>query len=67
MKWALLVMCLVAVLFASSGCISKQDQLDLNNLTSEQREAIDKLLTEGDKPTVAQYIGPTTWLPAEGM
>lgn len=32
----------------------------------KQRELIIKRLSDGDKATVAQYIGPTTWLPAEG-
>lgn len=31
-----------------------------------KRDEITRLLASGDKATVAQYIGPTTWLPAEG-
>ncbi len=34
--------------------------------TDPQKEAVRKKLEDGDKETVAQYIGPTTWLPAEG-
>jgi len=34
--------------------------------TDKQREEVIRRLGEGDKETVAQYIGPTTWLPAEG-
>ncbi|MBA7705330.1 hypothetical protein ES703_114158 [subsurface metagenome] len=34
--------------------------------TDAQKEAVRKKLEDGDKETVAQYIGPTTWLPAEG-
>ncbi|MDD3494178.1 MAG: hypothetical protein PHZ19_11860 [Candidatus Thermoplasmatota archaeon] len=30
------------------------------------KDAVIKKLSDGDKETVAQYIGPTTWLPAEG-
>ena len=32
-----------------------------------KREAIKRLLSAGDKATVGQFIGPTTWLPAEGV
>ncbi len=32
----------------------------------KKQENIVGLLAAGDKATVAQYIGPTTWLPAEG-
>ena len=32
----------------------------------KRRESIIRMLAEGDKQTVAQYIGPTTWLPSEG-
>ncbi|GAI52389.1 unnamed protein product, partial [marine sediment metagenome] len=34
--------------------------------TDALKEAVRKKLEDGDKETVAQYIGPTTWLPAEG-
>ena len=34
--------------------------------TDAQKKEINKKLADGDKATVAQYIGPTTWLPAEG-
>lgn len=34
--------------------------------TDAQKQEINKKLADGDKATVAQYIGPTTWLPAEG-
>ena len=34
--------------------------------TDVQKAAVRKKLEDGDKETVAQYIGPTTWLPAEG-
>jgi len=34
--------------------------------TDAQKEDVRKRLGDGDKETVAQYIGPTTWLPAEG-
>lgn len=32
----------------------------------DKQEEIIRQLAAGDKATVAQYIGPTTWLPAEG-
>ncbi|GAJ05268.1 unnamed protein product, partial [marine sediment metagenome] len=35
-------------------------------VTDAQKQAVIKKLEDGDKETVAQYIGPTTWLPAEG-
>ena len=34
--------------------------------TDKQKEEVIRRLGEGDKEAVAQYIGPTTWLPAEG-
>lgn len=45
MKWALLVVLALAVLFCA-GCLSKEDQLALNNLTVEQKEKIDALIAE---------------------
>jgi len=35
-------------------------------LAAKARQNILKLLSDGDKQTVVQYIGPTTWIPAEG-
>ena len=34
--------------------------------TDAQKQEVIKALGDGDKKTVAEYIGPTTWLPAEG-
>lgn len=36
------------------------------NPDEKRRKAIIRQLAAGDKATVAQFIGPTTWLPAEG-
>ncbi len=38
----------------------------LDELMPSTDQAVKKLLSDGDKAAVAQYIGPTTWLPAEG-
>ena len=40
---------------------------DLTGLpTQKEKDDVTRLLAAGDKETVAKYIGPTTWLPAEG-
>lgn len=39
---------------------------DLNKYTDKEKNDITTKLAAGDKETVAQLIGPTTWLPAEG-
>ena len=44
-----------------SSVVTQQGQPD-----TKKREEIIRQLAAGDKATVAQYIGPTTWLPAEG-
>ena len=44
-----------------SSVVTQQGQPD-----KKKQEDIIRQLAAGDKATVAQYIGPTTWLPAEG-
>jgi len=39
---------------------------DLSKYTEPQKNEILTKLANGDKETVAQFIGPTTWIPAEG-
>lgn len=41
--------------------------VDLSQLPEAERVSVQRLLSRGDKETVAKWIGPTTWLPAEGM
>lgn len=44
-----------------SGIVDQSGKAD-----QKKQQLIIKALAEGDKATVAQFIGPTTWLPAEG-
>jgi len=44
-----------------SSVVTPQGQPD-----KKRQEEIIRQLAAGDKATVAQFIGPTTWLPAEG-
>lgn len=44
-----------------SGVVDQSGRAD-----KKKQDDIVRLLAAGDKATVAQYIGPTTWLPAEG-